>query len=215
MDPGLLKKWEASASRYDELTSQLMDPSVISQPALLVRLTKERTELEAVALLFQRYQEIHKQLDEAAHLLADSSAEAELHSLATEETAQLETEREELERRVLEHLTPKDPRDEKNLFLEIRAGTGGDEAALFAGDLLRMYTKFAERHKLKVDLVEASETGKGGYKTVIAVIEGKGGYGLFKYESGVHRVQRVPVTEAAGRIHTSTVTVAVMPEVDG
>jgi peptide chain release factor 1 len=214
MDPALTKKWEASASRYDELTSQLMDPSVISQPALLVRLTKERTELEAVALLFQRYQEIHKQLDEAAHLLADSSAEAELHSLATEETAQLETEREELERRVLEHLTPKDPRDEKNLFLEIRAGTGGDEAALFAGDLLRMYTKFAERHKLKVDLVEASETGKGGYKTVIAVIEGKGGYGLFKYESGVHRVQRVPVTEAAGRIHTSTVTVAVMPEVD-
>ncbi|HEY7533677.1 MAG TPA: PCRF domain-containing protein, partial [Nitrospiraceae bacterium] len=177
MDPALTKKWEWSASRYDELTSQLMDPSVISQPALLVKLTKERTELEAVALLFQRYQEIHKQLDEAAHLLADSSAEAELHSLATEETAQLETEREELERRVLEHLTPKDPRDEKNLFLEIRAGTGGDEAALFAGDLLRMYTKFAERHKLKVDLVEASETGKGGYKTVIAVIEGKGGYG--------------------------------------
>src|SRR6187397_285939 len=214
MDTGLMKKWEASASRYDELTSQLMDPSVISQPAVLVKLTKERTELETVSQLFHRYQEILKQLDEAAHMLSDPSAGAELHSLANEETAQLKANRDDLERQVLEHLTPKDPRDEKNLFLEIRAGTGGDEAALFAGDLFRMYTKFAERHKLKVDIVEASETGKGGYKTVIAVIEGKGGFGIFKYESGVHRVQRVPVTEAAGRIHTSTVTVAVMPEVD-
>ena len=180
----------------------------------LVKLTKERTELEAVSQLFYRYQEILKQLDEAAHMLSDPSAGAELHSLANEETAQLKTNRDDLERQVLEHLTPKDPRDEKNLFLEIRAGTGGDEAALFAGDLFRMYAKFADRHKLKVDIVEASETGKGGYKTLIAVIEGKGGYGLLKYESGVHRVQRVPVTEAAGRIHTSTVTVAVMPEVD-
>ena len=214
MDAGLLKKWELSASRYDELTTQLTDPSVIAQPVLLVKMTKERTELEAVSQLFHRYQDILKQLDEAAHMLADPSAGAELHSLAHEETAQLEEERDAIEARVLEHLTPKDPRDEKNLFLEIRAGTGGDEAALFAGDLFRMYVKFAERHKLKVDVVEASETGKGGYKTVIAVIEGKGGYGLFKYESGVHRVQRVPVTEAAGRIHTSTVTVAVMPEVD-
>ena len=119
-----------------------------------------------------------------------------------------------LEAQVCSPLTPKDPRDEKNLFLEIRAGTGGDEAALFAGDLFRMYVKFAERHRFKVDLVEASETGKGGYKAVIALIEGKGAYGHFKYESGVHRVQRVPVTEAGGRIHTSTVTVAVMPEVD-
>ena len=214
MDPGLMKKWESLASRFDELTSQLMDASVISQPSLLVKLTKERTELEPVAQLFQRYREILRQLEEASHLLADPSAGAELRALATEEFAQLERKREDLERRVLEHLTPKDPRDEKNLFLEIRAGTGGDEAALFAGDLFRMYARFAERHKLKVDIVEASETGKGGYKTVIAVIEGKGGYGLFKYESGVHRVQRVPVTEAAGRIHTSTVTVAVMPEVD-
>jgi peptide chain release factor 1 len=214
MEAGMLKKWESAANRHDELTAQLMDPSVISQPVLLVKLTKERTELEGVAQLFRRYQDILKQLEEAAHLLSDPSAGDELHSLAAEETAQLETERGALEVQVLEHLTPKDPRDEKNLFLEIRAGTGGDEAALFAGDLFRMYVKFAERRKLKVEIVEASETGKGGYKTVIAVIEGKGGYGLFKYESGVHRVQRVPVTEAAGRIHTSTVTVAVMPEVD-
>ena len=214
MDASLLKKWESIASRYDELITQLMDPSVINQPSLLVKISKERTDLESVAQLFHRYQDIAKQLDEASHLLGDPSAGADLHSLAAEERARLEAEREELEARVLEHLTPKDPRDEKNVFLEIRAGTGGDEAALFAGDLFRMYVKFAERRGLKVEIVEASETGRGGYKTVIALIEGKGGYGLFKYESGVHRVQRVPVTEAAGRIHTSTVTVAVMPEVD-
>jgi len=214
MEAGLLKKWESAANRHDELTTQLMDPSVISQPALLVKLTRERTELEGVAQLYRRYQDVLKQLEEAVYLLSDPAGGAELHSLAAEETAQLKTERDALEVQVLDHLTPKDPRDDKNLFLEIRAGTGGDEAALFAGDLFRMYVKFAERRKLKVDMVEASETGKGGYKTVIAVIEGKGGYGLFKYESGVHRVQRVPVTEAAGRIHTSTVTVAVMPEVD-
>lgn len=214
MDDGLVKKWESLAERYDELTTQLMDPSVIGQPSLLVKLTKERTELEPVAQLFHRYQEILKQIDEAAHMLADPSAGPELHALASDETSQLQEEQAGVERQALEHLTPKDPRDEKNLFLEIRAGTGGDEAALFAGDLLRMYVKFAERHKLKVELMEASETGKGGYKTVVALIEGKGAYGLFKFESGVHRVQRVPVTEAAGRIHTSTVTVAVMPEVD-
>ncbi|HEU4685836.1 MAG TPA: peptide chain release factor 1 [Nitrospira sp.] len=214
VDVSLLKKWEGLASRYDELTAQLMDPSVISQPSLLVKTSKERTEIEPVAQLFHRYQDVARQLEEAAHLLADPNAETELRSLAVEETARLEAERDDLEARVLEHLTPKDPRDEKNVFLEIRAGTGGDEAALFAGDLFRMYVKFAEQHGLKVEIVEASETGRGGYKTVIALIEGKGGYGLFKYESGVHRVQRVPVTEAAGRIHTSTVTVAVMPEVD-
>src|SRR5438094_1156314 len=148
MDAGLLKKWEWSASRYDELTTQLTDPSVISQPAMLVKLTKERTELESVAQLFHRYQDILKQLDEATHLLADPSGGTELHYLATEEAAQLEAERDELQMRVLDQLTPKDPRDEKNLFVEIRAGTGGDEAALFAGDLFRMYVKFAERHKL-------------------------------------------------------------------
>ena len=214
MDAALLKKWEGVVGRYDELTSRLMDPSVIAQPALLAKLNKERTEIEVIAQLFHRYQGLTKQLDEATHMLEDPSAGAELHSLATEERARLTLEQSAVQTQVLAYLTPKDPRDEKNLFLEIRAGTGGDEAALFAGDLFRMYVKFAERHRLRVEIVEASETGKGGYKTVIAVIEGKGGYGLFKYESGVHRVQRVPVTEAAGRIHTSTVTVAVMPEVD-
>ncbi len=214
MDATLLKKWESAANRFDELTAQLMDPSVISQPAVLVKLTKERNEIEAVAQLFHRYQDVLKQMEETAHLSADSAAGEDLRSMAAEEHARLESERCVLESQVQEHLTPKDPRDEKSLFLEIRAGAGGDEAALFAGDLFRMYVKFAERHGLKVEIVEASETGKGGFKQIVALIEGKGGYGLFKYESGVHRVQRVPVTEAAGRIHTSTVTVAVMPEVD-
>ncbi|MFO0706264.1 MAG: peptide chain release factor 1 [Nitrospira sp.] len=214
IDPIVLKRWETAVARFDELTSQLMDASVISQPALLVKLTKERNELESVATLFHSYQDCLKQRDEAAQLSADSSAGDDLRAMAGEELHSLERQREELEAQAKELLTPKDPRDEKNLFLEIRAGTGGDEAALFAGDLFRMYSKYAERKGLRVELVDASETGIGGYKEVIALIEGKGAYGHFKYESGVHRVQRVPATEAAGRIHTSTVTVAVMPEAD-
>jgi peptide chain release factor 1 len=126
----------------------------------------------------------------------------------------LERQRSELEAQAKEFLIPKDPKDDKNLVLEIRAGTGGEEAALFAGELFRLYTRYAEQKGLKVDTVEASETGIGGYKNIVALIEGKGAYGHFKFEAGVHRVQRVPVTEASGRIHTSTVTVAVMPEVD-
>jgi len=134
--------------------------------------------------------------------------------MAMEETATLARQRSELEAQVKEFLIPKDPKDEKNLVLEIRAGTGGEEAALFVGELFRLYTRFAERKGLKVDTVEASETGIGGYKNIVALVEGRGAYGSFKFEAGVHRVQRVPVTEASGRIHTSTVTVAVMPEVD-
>lgn len=214
MDPALLKKWESIAGRYDELTSQLMEPSVMSNPSLIHKLNKERTEIEPAAQLFHTYQDIRRQLDEVTQLLRDPHAGLELRQMADEESVRLTERQRDLEAGVYEYLTPKDPRDEKNLFLEIRAGTGGDEAALFAGDLFRMYLKYAERKSLKVDVVEASETGIGGYKEVIALVEGKGAYGHFKYESGVHRVQRVPATEASGRIHTSTVTVAVMPEVD-
>lgn len=214
LDPVTLKRWEAAVARLDELTSQLMDASVVSQPTLLVKLSKERTELEPVAQLFETYRRCLTQEDEAAQMLADSSAGDDLRAMALEESTALKQQRQELEAQAKDLLTPKDPRDEKSLFLEIRAGTGGDEAALFAGDLFRMYTKYAERKGLRVELVDASETGIGGYKEVIALIEGKGAYGHFKYESGVHRVQRVPATEASGRIHTSTVTVAVMPEAD-
>ncbi len=214
MEAALFKKWESVVARYHELTDQLMDPSVISQPALLRKLSKERTELEPLAHLSERYREQAKQREEAAQILADPSAGSEMQKMATEESALLARQQSELEEQVRILLIPRDPRDEKSLFLEIRAGTGGDEAALFAGELFRLYTKYAERKGLKVEIVEASETGIGGYKEVIALVEGKGAYGWLKYESGVHRVQRVPATEAAGRIHTSTVTVAVMPEAD-
>lgn len=214
MEVVLLKKWESLASRFHELTDQLMDPSVVSQPTLLRKLSKERTELEPVVTLFDVYHENSRQLDDALQILSDSSAGSELQKMAFEERAELERRKAEIEGQVREFLIPKDPRDEKSLVLEVRAGTGGDEAALFAGELFRLYSKFAEKKGLKVDTVEASETGIGGYKNIVALIEGKGAYSQFKYEAGVHRVQRVPVTEASGRIHTSTVTVAVMPDVD-
>ena len=214
MEVVLLKKWESLTSRFHELTDQLMDPSVVSQPPLLRKLSKERTELEPVVTLFGVYQENVRQLDDALQILSDPAAGSELQKMAFEERAELERRQSEIEEQVREFLIPKDPRDEKSLVLEVRAGTGGDEAALFAGELFRLYSKFAEKKGLKVDTVEASETGIGGYKNIVALIEGKGAYSQFKYEAGVHRVQRVPVTEASGRIHTSTVTVAVMPEVD-
>jgi peptide chain release factor 1 len=214
MEAVLLKKWESLASRFQELTDQLMDPSVATQPTLLHKLSKERTDLEPAARLFGAYHEYSKQLDDAMGILADPAAGSELHKLAEEEKVELERQQTEIEEQVREFLIPRDPRDEKSLVLEIRAGTGGDEAGLFAGELFRLYVKYAEQKGFKVDTVEASETGIGGYKNIVALIEGKGAYSLFKYEAGVHRVQRVPVTEASGRIHTSTVTVAVMPEVD-
>lgn len=214
MEELLVKKWEGMAARYRELTDQLMDPSILNQPTMLHKLNKERTELEEPALQFTAYCEAKKQLDEVSAMLQDVTAGADMKQLFAEESEQLKQQVQDLEARAKEFLTPKDPRDEKNVFLEIRAGTGGDEAALFAGDLFRMYLKYAERHRLRLEVVDASETGIGGYREVIALLEGKGAYGRLRYESGVHRVQRVPATEASGRIHTSTVTVAVMPEVD-
>lgn len=214
MEPVLLKKWEGLAARYDELTNQLMDPSMMSQPSQLHKVNKERTDIEPVVKLLVMYRDNAKQLDEAAQILADPSAGVEMYKMATEESAMLERQQREIEQQAQELLIPKDPRDEKSLLLEIRAGTGGDEAALFAGALFRMYSKYAEVKSFKVDVVEVAETAGGGYKGVVALIEGMGAYSHFKFEAGVHRVQRVPVTEASGRIHTSTVTVAVMPEVD-
>jgi peptide chain release factor 1 len=214
MEAALFKKWEVLATRYDELTNQLMDPSMMNQPSQLHKVNKERTDIEPAAKLLAIYRDNARQLEEAAQIVADPMAGVELHKMATEESTALERQQHEIEMQAQELLIPKDPRDEKSLLLEIRAGTGGDEAALFAGELFRMYSKYAEIKGFKVDVVEATETGPGGYKGVVALIEGKGAYSRFKFEAGVHRVQRVPVTEASGRIHTSTVTVAVMPEVD-
>ncbi len=209
----LFLKLEAVANRYAELNQQLIEPSVLNQPALIHKLNKERTEIQELAELFYEYRVVLRELDEADQILKDPGAEAELQKLAADEARRLQVRRREIEGRALELLAPKDPRDEKNLFVEIRAGTGGEEAALFAGDLFRMYVKYAEKKRLRAEVVEAHETGIGGYRDVIMLVEGKGAYGHFKHESGVHRVQRVPATEASGRIHTSTVTVAVMPEV--
>ncbi|MGQ0812143.1 MAG: peptide chain release factor 1 [Nitrospiraceae bacterium] len=210
----LLSKWEAVTARYDELTHQLHDPAVLSQPPLIRTLNKERTELEELAQLFEQRRDALKQRHEAEQILNDPAVDGELQKLAADEARRLLERCQDIERRAFELLQPKDARNEKNTFVEIRAGTGGDEAALFAGDLFRMYMKYAERNRLRVEVVEASETGIGGYREVVMLVEGKGAFGHFKHESGVHRVQRVPVTEASGRIHTSTVTVAVMPEVD-
>ena len=214
MEDVLIKKWEGIAARYQELTNQLMDPVVLNQPGMIHKLNKERTEIEAPALQFVTYCEVKKQLDEVSAMLQDPSTGTDMKQLFAEESSHLKLQLQDLEGQAKDSLTPKDPRDEKNVFLEIRAGTGGDEAALFAGDLFRMYLKYAERNRLRLEVVDASETGIGGYREVIALLEGRGAYGRLRYESGVHRVQRVPTTEASGRIHTSTVTVAVMPEVD-
>jgi peptide chain release factor 1 len=210
---GLLSKWEAVAQRYEELNRQLMDPSVLNQPPLVHKLNKERTEVEDLAQLFHAYQDLLRQIADTEQMLKDPTM-GDLQGLAVEESKQLQERRRDLEARAQELLVPKDPRDQKNTFVEIRAGAGGDEAALFAGDLFRMYLKYAERKRLRVEIVEAQETGIGGYKYAIMLVEGKGAYRSFKHESGVHRVQRVPETEGSGRIHTSTVTVAVMPEVE-
>ncbi len=213
-DVPLLAKWEHVVTRYEELNHQLTDPSVLSQPTLIHKLNKERTEIEQIAVLYSSYQELLKQLAETDQLLTDPTVGSDLKGLAADEARRLQERRRELERMAIELLEPKDPRDEKSTFVEIRAGTGGDEAALFAGDLFRMYAKYAEKKRLRVEVVESHETGIGGYKDLVMLVEGKGAYGFLKYESGVHRVQRIPATEASGRIHTSTATVAVMPEVE-
>lgn len=211
---GLLAKWEAVAHRFEALNEQLLDPSVLNQPALLRSLNKERADIEALSQLFFDYRHLLEEIAGTERMLNDSRLESELRNMATEELRHLQHRRREMEERALELIQPKDASDEKNTFVEIRAGTGGEEAALFAGALLRMYVKFAERKRFHVEIVEAHETEMGGYKQAVLLIEGKGAHGALKHESGVHRVQRVPTTEASGRIHTSAATVAVMPEVE-
>ncbi len=211
---GLLARWEAAANKYDTVNDQLADPATLAQPTLLVSLTKERAELEPIALLYAEYRRVLAEIAQAQHIVDDPNSDADMRVLAGEELRDLVGRRESIEGQVIELLCPEDESNNKNSFIEIRAGTGGGEAALFAGDLLRMYTRFAENKGLRVELVESHDTGIGGVKEAVLLVEGKGAYGFFKYESGVHRVQRVPTTEANGRIHTSTATVAVMPEVE-
>ncbi len=178
----------------------------------IAELAKERSDLEPIITKTSEYQEVAKHLEEARSL--QDNPDAEMRSLALMEIRELEPRLSTLEKEIKNLLLPKDPRDDKNVIVEIRAGTGGDEAALFAADLLRMYSHYAEQKGWKVEILSSSEIGLGGYKEVIFTVKGKGAYSKLKYESGVHRVQRVPVTEAQGRIHTSTVTVVVLAEVE-
>ena len=209
----LEQKLEAVAKRFDEVTAELGKPEVIADPARIRSLAKVRSELEPVVEQYLQLRSTKSQLEETREMLAEAD-EAELKALAQEELARLEQELERLTQEIHLQLLPRDPNDERNVLLEIRAGTGGDEAALFAQEIFRMYSQYAVQQGWKVQVMSVNDTGIGGIKEVVALIEGKGAYSRLKYESGVHRVQRVPATEASGRIHTSAVTVAVLPEAD-
>lgn len=209
----MLEKLQEVESRYEELTNELSNPEVVSNQERYRKLAKEHSDLEPIVQCYRQWIRISSELAEAKELLEDSDDE-EMSELARVEVENLKLQQQELKNRLLVLLVPKDPRDEKNVILEIRAGTGGDEAALFAEDLFNMYARYAERGRWKIEILSSSHSSVGGFKEVIAQITGKGAYSVFKYESGVHRVQRVPTTETQGRIHTSTVTVAVLPEAE-
>ena len=206
----MIDKLTAAEAKYEQLMAAMADPAVQGDTAAFRTSSKALAEIQPLVEHFRQYKHVIAQITAAEDLLKDP----DMRELAQEELASLTADRDRLleEMRIL--LVPKDPNDEKNVVLEIRAGTGGDEAALFAGDLFRMYSRYAERQGWRVEVLNLSETGGGGIKEVIAGVEGKGAYSRLKYESGVHRVQRVPATEASGRIHTSTATVAVLPEAE-
>jgi peptide chain release factor 1 len=208
----MLNKLEEVADRFREVEGLLSDPAVINDQSRYRALTREHAELIDVVNSYQRYCQIREEISGSRELLKDS--DPEVREMAGAEVDELETEQQELEAQLKLMLLPKDPNDDRNVILEVRAGTGGDEAALFAGDLFRMYTRYAENQGWKVELLSSAESEMGGFKEVIAMITGKGAYSRFKYESGTHRVQRVPETEAQGRIHTSACTVAVLPEAE-
>ncbi len=210
----MLDQLEAVDARFQEVEAQLQDPAVVSDPKRLRELTKLRAELEPVVQAFQAQRSLLKQLEEAEGILADKSMDADLRDMALAEIPDLKKALAEGEAELRRLLVPKDPADAKNVILEVRAGTGGEEAALFAAEIFRMYVRFAERRGFKVTVLDESEAEQGGLKEVVAEIQGDGAYSLFRFESGVHRVQRVPKTETQGRIHTSACTVAVMPEAE-
>jgi len=210
----MLKKLDAVVEKYDELTRLLSDPAVAANHQQYQKYSKERSDIEDVVNHYRAYEDILKQIREAEEITEDKKSDPELRAMAETELKELLPRSEQMGQELRLMLVPKDIRDEKNIFIEIRAGAGGDEAGLFAAELFRMYSRYAEKKRWKVTLLDMSTTGVGGVKEVIAQIQGKGVFSRLKYESGVHRVQRVPATEASGRIHTSTVTVAVLPEAD-
>jgi peptide chain release factor 1 len=209
----VLEKLKLIEERYEELNDLMADPTVVTDHVQVTEYAQEQSELEDLVQAYRCYNALEAELDDTRALMEMEEDEA-MREMAAQEVARIEAEMEALYARLRLLLLPRDPKDEKNVIMEIRAGTGGDEAGLFASDLYRMYTRYAEAHRWKTDIIDFHDTGVGGFKEVVFEIAGRGAYSRLKYESGVHRVQRVPATEAQGRIHTSTATVAVLPEID-
>lgn len=210
----LIDKLNSVHQTFHELTRRMADPDVASDPNEFQRIAKARSSLEETVTTFDTWKSLQEELKGAREILRESGDDPDLKEMAAQEVADLEERLSHLEERLKILLLPKDPNDEKNIMLEIRAGAGGDEASIWAGDLVRMYSRYAESQKWRIKLLSESVADMGGFKEAILEIQGDSVYSKLKYESGVHRVQRVPVTEAGGRVHTSTATVAIMPEVD-
>lgn len=209
----MLNKLDFIEGKYEELSKKISVPEVIADQALFQKLCKENSALEHIVVKYREYKDVLKRIGEDKEMLSDK-LEHEMKELVEEEIKELEESKVDLEKGLKMLLLPQDPNDEKNVFIEIRGGAGGEEAALFAGDLFRMYNRYAERHNWKIEIMSSNPTDLGGFKEIIFMVKGKGAFSRLKFESGVHRVQRVPETEASGRIHTSASTVAVLPEAE-
>jgi peptide chain release factor 1 len=204
---------QAVEDRYDKLNELLSDPEIVNDPKKLREYSKEQSDIQATVEAYREYKDISQQFKDAKAML-DEKMDADMREMVKEEVSELEEQIHALEERLKILLIPKDPNDDKNVIMEVRGAAGGDEAALFAGDLYRMYSRYAESQGWKIEVMEATSTGVGGYKEIIFMITGSGAYSKMKYENGAHRVQRVPETESGGRIHTSTATVACLPEAE-
>ncbi|RHW40207.1 peptide chain release factor 1 [Neobacillus notoginsengisoli] len=209
----MFDRLQAVEDRYEKLNELLSDPAVISDTKKLRDYSKEQSDIQETVQVYREYKEVKEQLHDAKAML-DDKLDAEMREMVKEEVSELSDKMEELEERLKILLVPKDPNDDKNVIIEIRGAAGGDEAALFAGDLYRMYSRYAESQGWKTEMMDAHSTGLGGFKEIIFMINGTGAYSKLKYENGAHRVQRVPETESGGRIHTSTATVACLPEAE-
>ena len=209
----MFDKLEDLLQRYEELQNELSDPNVVNDQARFRKLMKEQNDLADIVAEYKRYKQTKQDIEDSLMMLEEESDE-DMREMAKEELAEAKNRLEECEQNLKILLIPKDPNDDKNVIVEIRAGAGGDEAALFAAELYRMYAKYSETFRWKIDLMNVNENGIGGFKEAVFMVNGQGAYSKLKYESGVHRVQRVPVTESGGRIHTSTATVEIMPEAE-
>lgn len=209
----VLDRLQTVEDRYEKLNELLSDPNIINDTNKLREYSKEQSGIQATVEVYREYKAVHEQLQDAKAML-DEKLDADMREMVKEEISELETQEEELTERLRILLIPKDPNDDKNVIMEIRGAAGGDEAALFAGDLYRMYSRYAEMQGWKTEVIDASPTGLGGYKEIIFMINGNGAFSKMKFENGAHRVQRVPETESGGRIHTSTATVACLPEAE-